>query len=84
MTSRDLRSSAHVCCALCGRRIPSGAARMLDICGPVYLCPRCPDLYTTGPSREVVTQSPLPRETLQPCNPSREARLASGCTVVGL
>lgn len=84
MTSRILRSPACVCCALCGRIVLTGAARMLDICGPVYLCPRCPDVYTTGASPQVVIPNSLPREILQPGNPPHEARQASGCTVARL
>jgi hypothetical protein len=36
----------RVCCVVCGRTVPAGEARTVDICGPVSICSRCPDLET--------------------------------------
>jgi hypothetical protein len=43
MRSRVVCSPYHVCCVVCGRIVPTREARMMDLCGPVYFCSRCPD-----------------------------------------
>ena len=50
MTSRLGRLPYRVCCGLCGTTVEPREARRLDICGPVYVCSRCTELYTRWPS----------------------------------
>src|SRR5204862_8097290 len=50
MASRILRTPDRVYCAVCGRIVQASEARMVDICGPVYFCPRCPDVSTMWPT----------------------------------
>jgi hypothetical protein len=33
----------RVCCAGCGRSVEAHSVRVLDLCGPVYICSHCPN-----------------------------------------
>ena len=43
MTSLAVRAPYYERCVVCGRRVRAREARLVDICGPVYICSRCPD-----------------------------------------
>ncbi len=49
MSSRLIRSPDRVRCVVCARTVVAREARMMDLCGPVYVCSRCPNLYATWP-----------------------------------
>jgi hypothetical protein len=50
MTSRLVHSRSRVCCVVCGTTVRTRDARMMDICGPVHICSRCPDICTQWPN----------------------------------
>jgi hypothetical protein len=50
MTSQVVCSPHRVCCVVCRRTVSAGKARMIDVCGPVYICSRCPNVYAMWPN----------------------------------